>query len=277
MSIEIAGRSVHVEANGIRHHLLSYGESGQPSVILLPGITSPAVTADFLARRIAAMGFAVHVPDIRGRGQTDAPPSGNYRLEDYAADVAGLVAALNLHDPLVIGHSMGARIAAAYATEHAAERRSLLVLVDPPLCGPGRGAYPTSLDSFMRQLGEAKRGTTPEAVRAFYPKWPVREILIRVEALQGCDETAIRESHEGFEAEDFFPYWRKVVAPAVLIYGGDSPVVTADGAADLARANPAVPLVRVPDAGHMIPWDNEPGFFDALTPWLEKARAAQSA
>ena len=91
------------------------------------------------------------------------------------------------------------------------------------------------------------------------------------------DETAIRESHEGFEAEDFFPYWRKVVAPAVLIYGGDSPVVTANGAADLARANPAVPLVRVPDAGHMIPWDNEPGFFDALTPWLEKARAAQSA
>ena len=274
MSFEITGRSIHVDANGIHHHVLSYGESTQPSVIILPGITSPAVTADFLAQRISAMGFAVHVPDIRGRGQTDIPPSGNYRLQDFSADVAGLVAALNLRDPLVIGHSMGARIAAAYATEHAVRRRSLLVLVDPPLCGPGRGAYPTSLDSFMRQLDEAKRGTTPEAVRSFYPKWPDREILIRVEALPGCDETAIRESHEGFETEDFFRYWEKVVAPAVLIYGGDSPVVTADGAAELTRTNPAIPLVCVPDAGHMIPWDNETGFFDALTPWLEDAKAS---
>lgn len=276
MSVEIAGRSVFAEANGLRHHLLAYGEDGRPQVLILPGITSPAATADFLARRVAAMGFAVHVPDIRGRGRTDVAPAGGYRLDDYSADVAGLVAALGLRSPILIGHSMGARIAAAYAVA-AGEKPGLLVLVDPPLSGPGRGAYPTSLDSFMRQLGEAKRGTTPEDVRRFYPKWPEREILVRVEVLPSCDETAIRESHAGFESEDFFPYWRKVAPPAVLIYGGDSPVVTAQGAADLAAANPAVPLLRVPDAGHMIPWDNEDGFFDALTPWLERARTAQRA
>ncbi|MBB4023992.1 hypothetical protein GGR17_003832, partial [Confluentimicrobium naphthalenivorans] len=31
-----------------------------------------------------------------------------------------------------------------------------------------------------------------------------------------------------------------------------------------ARTNPAIPITCVPDAGHMIPWDNEKGFFRVL-------------
>ncbi|WP_054539481.1 alpha/beta fold hydrolase [Actibacterium sp. EMB200-NS6] len=268
MNVRITGTSLYLQANGLRHHVLVYGDTGQPAVIVLPGITSPAATADFLAVQIADMGFSVYVPDIRGRGETDVAPAGAYRLHDYAADVDALVRGLKLHRPIVIGHSMGARIAAAYVTQYAPEDHNLAVIIDPPLCGPGRGAYPTSLESFMAQLNEAKAGTTLEAVRRFYPKWPERELQLRIEVLPGCDETAIRESHAGFESEDFFPFWEKLTLPAALIHGGDSPVVTAQGAADLARTNPAIPITCVPDAGHMIPWDNEKGFFRVLSPIL---------
>jgi len=68
---------------------------------------------------IADLGYRVTVPDVRGRGESDRAASGQYRLTDYAADVAGLVAALNLRTPAVLGHSMGARIAAAYCVLHA--------------------------------------------------------------------------------------------------------------------------------------------------------------
>lgn len=271
MSVAISGKSLRVAANGLRHHLLHYGSAEASAVLILPGITSPAATADFLATRIAGMGLRVLVPDIRGRGATDTPPAGSYTLAHYAADVAGLVEALGLRRPIVIGHSMGARIAAAYVATCAPEDHGLVVLVDPPLSGPGRGPYPTTLDSFMTQLHEAKAGTTPEAVRRFYPKWPERELRVRMQVLPTCDETAIRETHAGFESEDFFPYWQKVTLPAALIYGGDSPVVPEGGARDLARANPAVPVLRVPEAGHMIPWDNEAGFFEVLEPLLRSA------
>ena len=130
----------------------------------------------------------------------------------YADDLAGVIGALGLGDPIVLGHSMGARIAAAWHVLHGG--RGPLVLADPPLSGPGRGPYPTSWAAFRTQLDEARRGTTPEEMRRFYPKWPERELLIRAQELPSCDETAVRETHEGFETEDFFPYWERIGRPA---------------------------------------------------------------
>jgi N-formylmaleamate deformylase len=265
---EIRGESVELRANGLRHRVLRYGEPGRPDLLLLPGITSPAVTADFLAVLLADLGFRVTVPDIRGRGESDRASAGQYRLTDYAADVAGIVAGLGLRRPVLVGHSMGARIAAAYAVLHAPDDHGLLVLVDPPTCGPGRGPYPTTRESFLEQLHEAQAGTDAAAVRRFYPKWPERELQLRAEVLASCDETAVLETHEGFETEDFFEYWAKLTQPAVLIRGGDSPVVPPAAVADLQRAQPGIDIETVPGAGHMVPWDNLGGFLDAVRPRL---------
>ena len=266
--VEIAGVSVDVVANGLRHRVLRYGEPGARDLVFLPGITSPAVTADFLAVRFAELGFRVTVPDVRGRGESDRAASGQYRLTDYAADVAGLVDALGLRTPVVVGHSMGARIAAAYAVLHAPAEHGLLVLVDPPTSGPGRGPYPTSREAFLQQLHEAQQGTDVEAVRRFYPSWSDRELQIRADVLASCDETAVLETHEGFESEDFFAYWAALTRPVVLVRGGDSPVVPLPAVADLRRARPDIEIVTVPGAGHMVPWDQLDGFLDTVRPQL---------
>lgn len=267
-TVEIQGTGSTVEANGLRHRVLSYGAPGDRDLLVLPGITSPAVTMDFLAVILADMGFRVVVPDVRGRGSTDRAGAGNYRLTDYAADVAGLVEAMDLRSPVVVGHSMGARIAAAYGVLHAPDDHGLLVLVDPPTSGPGRGPYPTTREAFLDQLHEAQRGTDADAVRRFYPRWPERELRLRAEVLATCDETAVVETHEGFETEDFFEYWERLTQPAVLVRGGDSPVVPDAAEADLAAARPDIGIVTVPAAGHMVPWDNLDGFVDAVRPYL---------
>jgi N-formylmaleamate deformylase len=267
-TVEITGESIEVQANGLRHRVLRYGQAGNRDLLFLPGITSPAVTADFLAVRFAGLGFRVSVPDIRGRGLTDRAPAGQYRLTDYAADVAGLVDALGLRTPVVVGHSMGARIAAAYAVLHEPADHGLLVLVDPPTSGPGRGSYPTSREAFLQQLREAQQGTDAEAVRRFYPTWPDRELRIRADVLASCDETAVLETHEGFETEDFFAYWGQLTRPVVLVRGGNSPVVPLPAVADLRRARPDIEIVTVPGAGHMVPWDQLDGFLDSVRPHL---------
>lgn len=268
MKVSISGRSIYLHANGLQHHLLGYGDGRRGDVLILPGITSPAATADFIARPIADLGYRVYVPDLRGRGATDIPGAGSYRLVDYAADAAALMAGLKLSSPIMIGHSLGARIAAACAVLHPISDRGHLVLVDPPTSGPGRGGYPTSRESFLTQLHEAKRGTSLSEVRRFYPRWPLRELQLRTEVLASCDETAVLETHSGFETEDFFSYWAQLRRPAICIRGADSPVVPPDAVADLAARNPSIPIVRVSDAGHMVPWDNFHGFFQALLPLL---------
>lgn len=272
-SIAISGTSSMVHANGLRHRVLRYGIDGHRDLLVLPGITSPAVTADFLAVHLAELGYRVTVPDIRGRGQTDRAPSGHYRLTDYAADVAGLVAALELDQPVLLGHSMGARIAAAYAVLHAPTEPRSLVLVDPPMSGPGRAPYPTSRDAFVEQLRQARRGTTADEVATFYPGWPQRELQLRAEVLASCDETAVVESHAGLESEDFLDYWDQLPTPAVFVRGGASPVVPESAVEELQARRPDIDFVTVPGAGHMVLWDDLTGFLDIARPYLTTYRS----
>jgi N-formylmaleamate deformylase len=278
LSIEIRGQDRYVDANGLRHHVLQYGEQFSADLLILPGITSPAATADFIAVRLADLGYRIHVVDLRGRGGTPAVSSGHYRLAEYAADVAGLIDSLGLSDPVVIGHSLGARVAAAYGVEHARTHHGLIVMVDPPTSGPGREPYPMTKDSFRAQLQQARAGTTADEVRFFFPRWPERELQLRAEWLASCDEEAVMETHWGFENEDFFEYWRELTQPALLVRGEDSHVVPPAAADELRSANPTIDVIDVPEAGHMVPWDNLAGFLDAVTPALvENLRSPAAA
>jgi N-formylmaleamate deformylase len=246
---DVPATSRWVRSGELRLHVLDYGGPGVPLVVL-PGITSPAISMDFVARELTDLVRPV-VVDVRGRGLSDSGPS--YTLGDYADDTAAVIVGLGLDRPLLLGHSMGARIAAVTAARGVPLRGT--VLVDPPMSGPGRGPYPTSLEAFLGQLAQARRGTDADEVARSWPRWPRREQELRARWLAGCDAEAIAATHRGFESEDFFTAWPSVPAPTVLGYGGESPVVTAAGAAEAAAGNPAARLVEVPGAGHMVFWD----------------------
>jgi N-formylmaleamate deformylase len=124
------------------------------------------------------------------------------------------------------------------------------------LSGPGRGPYPTTLEAFLGQLDQARRGTDADEVDVSWPRWARREQELRARWLGSISRDAIIATHAGFESEDFFATWPSVPAPTVLIHGGDSPVVTADGAEEAAKANPEASVVEVPGTGHMVFWDD---------------------
>ncbi|MDA3647945.1 alpha/beta hydrolase [Saccharopolyspora indica] len=249
-----------VRSGSLRLHLLDYGPADGVPVLILPGITSPAITMDFVARGLTGLVRPL-VLDVRGRGLSDSPSADSalhgYDLASYAADVDAVVSGLHLDRPVLLGHSMGARIAALAATTGEHELRGV-VLVDPPMSGPGRDPYPTSLEAFLRQLDQARSGTDADEVAQSWPRWPRREQELRARWLSSCSRTAIAATHAGFESEDFFAHWPDVPSPAVLVHGADSPVVTAAGAREAAETNPSAELVEVPGAGHMVFWD-EPG------------------
>lgn len=246
---DVPATSRWVRSAGLRLHVLDYGGDGVP-VVVLPGITTPAIGMDFVARELADLVRPV-VLDIRGRGLSDDGPAA---LDACADDVGAVVTALGLDRPVLLGHSMGARIAAVAATRLGASLRGT-VLVDPPMSGPRRGPYPTTLATFLDQLAQARRGTTADEVARFWPRWPRREQELRARWLASCSAEAVSGTHAGFEEDDFFDVWPSVPAPTALIHGGDSPVVTAAGAAEAARSNSAASVVGVAGAGHMVFWD----------------------
>lgn len=264
---EVDAASRTVDAGDVRIHVLEYAGEGPP-VIVIPGITSPAITWDFVVRELRDAG-AFFVLDIRGRGLSDHHD--DYSVAACAQDVIAVADGLGLDRPVLLGHSLGARIAAV-AAERAPELTRSAILVDPPLSGPGRDPYPTTLEVFRAQLREARAGTDADAVSGYFPGWPRAELDLRARWLVTCSEEAVAQSHRGFETEDFFEAWRRIADPVTFMYGECSPVVTPAGVAEARALRPDATIIGVADAGHMVPWDNLAGFVAVTRELLAAAR-----
>src|SRR5690606_12371010 len=126
----------NVSANGIRQHYLRYGGKG-PQLLLVPGITSPAITWEFVAERLAQH-FDTYVLDVRGRGLSSTGPELDYSTDTCADDIIAFAEAVGLTDFHLVGHSMGARYSLRAHTRHPDAPIKDLILIDPPVSGPGR-------------------------------------------------------------------------------------------------------------------------------------------
>jgi pimeloyl-ACP methyl ester carboxylesterase len=70
-------------------------------------------------------------PDLRGFGASDALPE-NYALKDYADDIADLISTLTIENYVLIGHSMGGKIALTLAARNPKGLKSLILLAPSP-------------------------------------------------------------------------------------------------------------------------------------------------
>src|SRR5262249_26592920 len=238
----------YVVANGIKLHYLERGR-GNPVVLIIPGIISPAATWDFVARELALHAH-VFVLDVRGRGLSEQRPGLSYKLDDYAGDAAGLIDELGLNSPLVLGHSMGARIGIRLAARWPTKVRRL-ILVDPPVSGPGRRAYPVPLQFYLDNLEAARRGTPTQPP----PGWTDEQIRTRAEWLPTCSVDAVVATYRGFHEEDIHSDLPKIGCPARLVYAELGGTVNDDDADEIVSSIPGATKTRIADAGHLIPWD----------------------
>jgi N-formylmaleamate deformylase len=116
-------------------------------------------------------------------------------------------------------------------------------------------------------------GHGEEQARHHYPTWTDEQIRSRAQWLASCDEVAVVEGYSWFHLEAFEPVWSEVEPPALLLYGDNSPVVTASDVQTLERANPRATVRPVAGCGHMVPWDN----LDDTTTEIERFVAAITA
>ena len=263
------GANVH--ANGIRQHYLRYGgttgeRAGRPAVILIPGITSPAVTWGFVAEHLGRQ-FDTYVLDVRGRGLSASGPGLDYGLDAQAADVNAFAQALQLAHYALVGHSMGGRIAVRAARSQP-QALTRLVLVDPPVSGPGRRPYPANLPWYVDSIRQATHGMSAEDMLAFCPTWTEAQRQLRAQWLHTCFEPAIVQSFEDFGRDDIHADLPAIKIPMLLVTAEKGGVVGDDDVAEWQGLAPQTQHVRVPGAGHMIPWDNEAGFYAAFGDFL---------
>jgi len=251
----------HLHANGIRHHLIHHAGRG-PALLVVPGITSAAITWSFVAERLSDH-FDVHVLDVRGRGLSQAGDL-DYSLDAMARDIVAVASTISEQPVTVLGHSMGAR-SAIRAARTSPSALSRLILVDPPVSGPGRRAYPVPWSWFEESIRLAQRGCGIEGMRTFCPTMTDEQLLLRAEWLHTCHLKAIRTAYDGFHGDDIHADLPHIDVPIRLVVAGGAPVVQDEDVADMRSLAPGMEVITVEGAGHMIPWDDLDGFIEAVT------------
>ncbi len=133
-------------AGGLRLHVVEAGPEDGPPLILLHGFPEFWWAWRHQIAPLAARGFRVVVPDLRGYGLSDAPQGlPAYRLDVLVEDVTGLADALGAARFDLAGHDWGGVIAWAVAARHPDRIRRLVILDAPHPDIPARRAlrHPT--------------------------------------------------------------------------------------------------------------------------------------
>jgi N-formylmaleamate deformylase len=255
----------HINANGIRQHYLRYGGSGTP-LILIPGITSPAIMWGFVGERYGR-DFDTYILDVRGRGLSEAGPQLDYGLDACSQDVLAFAGALGLSSYMLVGHSMGGRIAIRAARDSGAKIQKI-VLVDPPVGGPGRRPYPIPFEWLMNSLNATRKGASLEEMRPFVPTWKDDAVRLRAEWLPTCDVRAVEIAYRGFHEDDIHSDLPHLKVPTLLVVAGKGGVIQPEDIAEFRQLVPSIEVERVQNAAHLIPWDDFEGFFRAQSKFL---------
>lgn len=102
----------------INGNTISYldNQANLPTILCLHGRFGSGETWTGLMDHYSSR-YRVIAPDQRGHGFSDKP-SGQYTAEEMSADIAELISQLDCAAPIILGHSMGARVAGYLAADY---------------------------------------------------------------------------------------------------------------------------------------------------------------
>ena len=103
---------IMVPVKGGEIAVFQYGNGSGDPVLLIHGVTSSNRAFQLFADALIARGKAPFAVDLRGRGDSNNLP-GPFGMKQHAEDMAAVIDHFSWTQPDVIGHSMGAFVAAA--------------------------------------------------------------------------------------------------------------------------------------------------------------------
>ncbi len=127
-----------IQTNGIKLRVALAGAG--PLVVLVHGWPESWYSWRHQIPALAAAGYRVAAPDVRGYGGSDKPHAvAAYAIKDLCDDMAGLITALGETEAILIGHDWGASIVWHTALFHPEKTRAVAGLSVPHM---GRGPMP---------------------------------------------------------------------------------------------------------------------------------------
>lgn len=219
-------------SDGVTLHVTDDGEG--PTVVLVAGFTAPATSWAAQAAALRGAGFRVVAVDRRAHGLSESPGFG-LRMARHGADLHEVLTALDLDEVVLVGGSMGASTAWAYADLFGCDRLRALVSVDQtPRMANGDG-----WDHGFYGLTRANAGVYFDigipVAGTVLPYPPELAPLLRDHAQQ-----------------DWRDVVRRLDVPVLMVAGGASEFWPSTHAAAALEGNPRGRAVVLEDCGHAV-------------------------
>jgi pimeloyl-ACP methyl ester carboxylesterase len=272
-----ASRSETVPIRGVDYHLRRWGPGHAPPLVLLHGSQDVSASWQFVVDALER-DWLVVAPDWRGHGLSGRSGADTYWFPDYVADLDALLEQVTPDAPArLVGHSMGAQVAALYAGVRP-DRVARLVNVDG--FGPPGGRHdpaPRRYAKWLAQLGDdttqrpyesfdefalRMRSENPrlDEARARFLAEQWGELAPDGTVVRRADPALKRTSPLALPQDEVIDCWRQTRAAVLWVDGAQSGLwarLAADPQAFEARAGAYADLriEHVEDAGHNVHHD----------------------
>ena len=289
-----------VPANGIEIAYETFGDPGDPPVLLVMGLgTQMLAWPDEFCEDLVERGHYVVRFDNRDAGASThlsgvraphvaqivakrkKPP---YTVDDMADDAAGLIEALDLGPVHLVGASLGGFIAQTVAIRHPDLLRSLTLIMtstgsrvvgqaDPRLIGRLlKGRVATSRDEAMDAVVETFRVIGSKGYALDEER--LRDVGGRSYD-RGYDPGGYQRQLAAVVAQpNRTAQLRELELPTLVMHGLHDPLVAPSGGIALAKAIPGARFVGFSGMGHDLPRDLWPEFADHITSLARRAEGA---
>jgi pimeloyl-ACP methyl ester carboxylesterase len=278
------GRSGFVVVAERQVHYLEWGRADRPPVLALHGGGQTAYMFEEFGKALRET-HHVLAPDLPGHGDSDSPANLVMNRHAVASTLPALLAEFGLDRVAIVGASFGGITAITLAVSDP-ELVSAIVLIDVGHKLEEAGVQ--RIIAFMRKHESfASLEEAAEAIAEYAPRRSAaRTSSLRRNLRRRPDRWVWKHGFGRLHGSQMPPLdhdWRDVIAgldddarrvgvPALVIRGGESDVLSDEGAQDVGTLLPDSRVVVVPDAGHLTAGDNPDGTVQQITSFFTEIR-----
>ena len=233
-------------------------------MVLVHGYTVTLAEWNVVWDELLARGFRVIAFDQRGHGRSTLGTDG-IGSESMAADIAAVLEHFDVHDAVLVGHSMGGFVTIRALLDHADVARRLrgLVLFATWAGRVLDGAPQNKLQIPLLELGILQRLIRNKTVAVLFgaaqcgtrPS-PAMVSVFTEGFQQHVDEHGpLLPIVRAFSREDRYPRLGEITVPTVVMVGSADRTTPPSHSRRLADGIPGARLVTVPAAGHALNWE----------------------
>lgn len=254
-----------IEVNGLRLHYDESGpETGTP-IVLLHGWGCNHTTLASI-RKLLEGKMHVYSFDLPGFGKTPEPDT-VWGIEDYTRFTEQAFKALDIENPILLGHSFGGRISILFSSRNKANK---IILVDAAGVKPRH-----SLKWYFKVY-------TYKLAKKLYPvflgKKKAQERIEKARAKRGSSDynnatPMMRAILSKCVNEDLCNVMPLIKAPTLLVWGENDTATPLSDARKMEKLIPDAGLVSFPGCGHYSFLDNPGGFRAVINSFLQKELA----